>query len=127
FRSSGNVVFDAGRKSPAKLTEVVEDGLSEAFGFDVAIFLRTDGELRAIAEHDPFPGELVEASDGKLQVDLLRDPPGAGVRKDVLALATDQDRLAFCGRELYWLPSGRMVESTLDLNAIQKLVGPTTR
>ena len=127
FRSSGNVVFDAGRKSPAKLTGVVEDGLSEAFGFDVAIFLRTEDELRAIAEHDPFPGELVEASDGKLQVDLLKDPPGTGVRKDVLALATDEDRLAFGGRELYWLPSGRMVESTLDLNAIQKLVGPTTR
>jgi hypothetical protein len=49
------------------------------------------------------------------------------VRTKVLALATDSDRLAFEGRELYWLPSGRMSDSELDLDAVDKLVAPSTR
>jgi uncharacterized protein (DUF1697 family) len=31
------------------------------------------------------------------------------------------------GRELYWLPSGGLLESDLDLKAIEKLLGADTR
>jgi uncharacterized protein (DUF1697 family) len=44
----------------------------------------------------------------------------------VLALSTDDDRLAIHGRELYWLPSGGISESELDLNAIGATLGLTT-
>jgi hypothetical protein len=44
----------------------------------------------------------------------------------VLALATDQDLLAFGKRELYWLPSGGTADSALDRKAIDALLGPTT-
>jgi uncharacterized protein (DUF1697 family) len=127
FRTSGNVVFDGGRKSAASLTKAIEKGLEDALGHDIVVFLRTEDEVRAIAEHEPFDSGLVDASKGKLQVDLLGKPPTAGARKQVLALANDQDRLDFGDRELYWLPSGGTLESTLDLNAIAKLIGPTTR
>ena len=33
----------------------------------------------------------------------------------MLALASDEDRLAFGARELYWLPSGGILDSALDL------------
>jgi hypothetical protein len=68
----------------------------------------------------------VKASKGKLQVSMLAAKPTAGKRKQVLALATDQDRLAFGKRELYWLPSGGTMESELDRKAIDGLLGPTT-
>ena len=48
------------------------------------------------------------------------------MRKEVLALATDEDRLAFGDRELYWLPSGGTRDATLNFRAVEKLVGPTT-
>jgi uncharacterized protein (DUF1697 family) len=54
------------------------------------------------------------------------EKPAAGARKDVLALATEEDRLALEGRELYWLPSGGISESDLDLNAIGANLGLTT-
>ena len=104
FRSSGNVVFDADREAAGKLTEGIEAALAEALGYEVAVFLRTDAEIRALAEHRPFERALVEASAGKLQVALLPGKPSAKTRKEALALATDEDRLAFGDRELHGLP-----------------------
>lgn len=126
FRSSGNVVFEADREPAAKLTKRIEEALARSLGYDVAVFLRSADELRAIAEHKPFDRRLVEASAGKLQVTLLAEKPAARVRDEVMAHATDEDRLAFNDRELYWLPSGRMRESVLDVRSIDKLLGSTT-
>jgi uncharacterized protein (DUF1697 family) len=126
FRSSGNVVFEADREPAAKLTERIEEALARSLGYDVAVFLRSADELRAIAEHEPFDRRLIEASPGKLQVTLLAEKPAARVRDAVLAHGTDEDRLAFHDRELYWLPSGRMRDSALDVRSIDKLLGSTT-
>lgn len=127
FRASGNVVFAAQKGGEARLTALIEEGLAESLGYDVPVFLRSGEELRAIAAHEPFDPGVVEASDGKLQVSLLKKKPSAAVRRKVLALSTDADRLAFAGRELYWLPGGGMLESTLDLDAIDSLLDRSTR
>jgi uncharacterized protein (DUF1697 family) len=126
FRTSGNVVFDAGRESHAQLTGRIENALAKSFGYDVVVFLRSAQELRAIAAHEPFPAKLVEASKGKLQVSMLSKKPAAAVRKQVLALATDEDLLAFGDRELYWLPSGGTRDSALELKVVEKALGAWT-
>jgi uncharacterized protein (DUF1697 family) len=126
FRTSGNVIFGAGREPLAKLTDRIENGLAESLGYEVAIFLRTASEIQALADHQPFTRTLIEASKGKLQVVMLSAKPAARVRREVLALATDEDRLAFGDRELYWLPSGGTRDSGLNLKAIEKLLGSTT-
>jgi uncharacterized protein (DUF1697 family) len=100
--------------------------LGESLGYEVPTFLRSDVELRAIAAHDPFEARLVEASAGKLQVSLLLKEPVAKARKEVLAMSTDEDRLAIEGRELYWLPSGGTIDSELDLKAIGSALGLAT-
>ena len=69
----------------------------------------------------------VEGGAGKLQVSLLAARPSTTVRKQVLAMADDRDLLAFGERELYWLPSGGTLETTLDVAAIDRELGPTTR
>ncbi|HEX5897731.1 MAG TPA: DUF1697 domain-containing protein [Thermoleophilaceae bacterium] len=122
FRTSGNLVFEA----PRDMTAQIEKALESELGYDVGVYLRTAAELREIASHDPFKPAETKASKGKLQVSLLSDKPTAAKRKQVLALATDQDRLAFGKRELYWLPSGGTMESELDRKAIDALLGPTT-
>ena len=125
FRASGNVIFaadGAATKLPARL----EAGLAEQLGYDVPVFLRTADEVRAIAANEPFAAKLVEASTSKLQVAMLAKAPSAAARKRALALATDADRLAIDGRELYWLPSGGISESELDWKAVELALGPTT-
>jgi uncharacterized protein (DUF1697 family) len=127
FRASGNVVFGGASGSAAKLKARVETGLLEATGMEIVVFLRSADELRSIAAHEPFPPKLVAASKGKLQVSILERKPTAAVRKKVLAHATEDDLLAFGERELYWLPSGGILDTELDLKTIEKLIGPTTR
>jgi len=126
FRASGNVIFAAEDGEEAKLTTRIEAGLGEALGYEVPVFLRGAAELRAVAAREPFDARALSSSKGKLQVAFLLATPKAAARGQALALATEDDRLALDGRELYWLPRGGMSESELDLKALAAALGPTT-
>jgi len=127
FRASGNVIFDAEERSAAKLTKAIEAQLERSLGYEVRTMLRTRAQLRAIAASEPFDPKLVDASDGKLQINVLERKLSAARTKKVLAMATDQDRLAVSGTEVYWLPSGGMMDSDLDQKALDELIGISTR
>ena len=122
FRTSGNVVFEA----PKDMARAIEKQLEESLGYGVAVFLRTATELKAIVAEQPFQAKDVNAAKGKLQVSMLDSKPSAATKKKVLALATDQDRLAFGKRELYWLPSDGTLDSELDRKALDELLGAST-
>lgn len=126
YRASGNVLFEDEGQEPDALTERIERGLEAALGYAVPTFLRTAEELASVASFAPFPDEAVQASAGKLQVTMLREPPGEAARAQVLGLAPAADALAFGPRELYWLPSGGVLESELDVKAIARVVGDGT-
>lgn len=126
FRASGNVIFADGRESPADMAVRIEAGLAASLGYEVPTFLRTASEVRAIADQQPFAERLVSASRGKPQVAMLTGAPARATQSKVLALASDEDRLAFGDREIFWLPSGGILDTTLDWQAIGKLVGPMT-
>lgn len=125
FRASGNVVFASDEGDEPTLTVRIETGLGEALGYAVPIFLREATELREVAARKPFD-TAAAPSNGKLQVAFLPAAPGGSASKDALALASDEDRLAIEGRELYWLPSGGISESDLDLKSLEAAVGPWT-
>ena len=127
FRASGNVIFGVEHKqSEAALTKKIEAGLADGLGYEVPVFLRSAAEVAAIAALEPFEPKLVEASKGKLQVSLLATKPAAKARQAVLDLAGDEDLLAIEGRELFWLPGGGILDSELDLKAIDKTLGKGT-
>jgi uncharacterized protein (DUF1697 family) len=126
FRASGNVIFAADDEPSAKLIARLEDGLVGALGYEVPVFLRSAKELLAIAAREPFEAKALEASAGKLQIALLTKKPTAEARERALAHSTEADRLAVEGRELYWLPQGRMSDSELDLKALAGILGSMT-
>jgi uncharacterized protein (DUF1697 family) len=127
FRASGNVIFDSNEgESEAALTKRVEAGLGKGLGYEVPVFLRSAAEVVAIAAHEPFAAQLVAASKGKLQVSMLAQKPAAEDCKAALGLASEEDLLEIEGRELYWLPSGGVSESELELKAIDKALGKGT-
>jgi uncharacterized protein (DUF1697 family) len=126
FRASGNVLLAAEEGSEEKLKERLETGLGKSLGYKVPVFLRNAAELEAVAAEEPFDPKFVSASKGKLQVAFLPAKPGAKARKQALALSSDADRLAAKDRELYWLPSGGISESDLELKTLESLLGPWT-
>jgi uncharacterized protein (DUF1697 family) len=127
FRAAGNVVFTAaGRQPVEKLASHIEQGLQEALGYPVPTYLRSAEETLRIAAATPFAAAAVAASTGKLHVALLAAPPNATTAADALALASEQDLLALCECELYWLPRGRMIDAGLDPRRLEALVGPWT-
>jgi uncharacterized protein (DUF1697 family) len=126
FRASGNVVFDGSDGTVEELTEQIEAGLMKALGYEVAVFLRTADEIRAIAAQNPFTAAQLSRTKGKLQVGLLTRKPAPAARKSVMSLASEDDALAFGDRELYWLPTSGISDSDLDLKSIGKLLGVMT-
>ena len=120
------MIFAADGGTEPQVAERLETGLAESLGYEVPVFLRSATEIRAIAAQEPFEPADVATSKGKLQVVLLLEKPAAKARREALAMATDEDRLALEGRELYWLPSGGMSDSELDLKAIGAALGLTT-
>jgi uncharacterized protein (DUF1697 family) len=126
-RASGNVVLTApGEETVDAAAQRLEAGLAAALGYEVPVFARSVEQVRAIAAFMPFDAEALAASKGRLQIALLSRAPSARERNAALAHATGEDRLAIEGTELYWLPSGGMSDSQLDLAALGKLLGPST-
>jgi uncharacterized protein (DUF1697 family) len=125
FRTSGNVVF-AAKGSASALKKEIEAGLERMLGFEVPVFLRTRTQLEAIAAKRPFPAKAVSASAGKLQIAFLERKPSAAAIAEIEALASDGDRLAVEGTELYWLPRGGTQDSPLDMKAIDRTLGLNT-
>lgn len=125
FLASGNVIFDAAGADAARLSIDIEEGLERSLAYEVPTFLRTAGEVRAIAELEPFTADQIEAG-GKPQVILLRSRPGRAARATVLDLGSNDDRLVMEGRELYWLPRQGILDSELDLALVRKALGATT-
>jgi uncharacterized protein (DUF1697 family) len=126
FRASGNVAFDAGAQPPERLRARIEAGLADALGYAVPTFIRDAAEVRAIAAATPFDPGRLRRSGGKLQVALLAASPPPPARAQALSLAGERDGLVFGARELYWLPSGRVLDSALDMKMIERLLGPMT-
>lgn len=128
FLASGNVYFTADSDDSGDVARRFEQGLEESLGYPVPTFVRTAEEVRAVAESEAIPRDVEEASEGKLQVAFLKEPPSAANRDKARALSTVDDRLAFGEgfRELYWLPKGPMSKSVLDWKAVEKAVGMTT-
>jgi uncharacterized protein (DUF1697 family) len=126
FRASGNVVFTAGLTSVGKLEKQIEDEFRKRMGLNAVTYIRTRAQIKSLADAEPFPAKAVAAAKGKLHITFLAKKPSAAVRRQVLAMATDEDLLAFAEREIFWLPFNGFMGSTVDWSKVAKLTGPTT-
>ncbi len=125
YLASGNVIFDSDDSDPMSAARSIEDGLWESLGYEVPTFLRSADEVRAIAGHKPF-ADVTEERVGKMQVVMIGDEVDQSDRDSVLELSNDADMLELTNRELYWWPKGELLDSQLDLKAIESIAGPFT-
>ena len=125
FLASGNIVFDAEDSDPIAVSRSIEYGLRASLGYEVPTFLRTADEVSAIASYKPF-ADVTNERTGKLQVAIINSELDQSARDSVLRMSNEADMLEMTGKELYWLPQGNLLDSQLDLKAIEEIVGPFT-
>ena len=125
FLASGNVIFDADETDTVSITNQVETGLRNALDYEVPTFVRTADEARAIAAYAAF-SNVHDGNHGRIQVAMFSSEIGAASRAAVLELSNEDDRLELNCRELYWMPKGNLMDSELNLRAVEKLVGVMT-
>lgn len=130
FLASGNVIFDAPvDATPANLEAQIHTALSDALGYDVAIFVRSAAQVHALVAAEPFTEtELAEAAsrNGKPQVTLLDTKPTKAAWTKVLAMETPDDLLRQGDRVWFWLPAEGMSLTKLKMADVEKLVGVGT-
>ena len=62
FIASGNVIFETTAKNTRTLEKKIEQQLRAALGYEVATFIRTEAELAAIAQYQPFTTALLKTA-----------------------------------------------------------------
>ena len=126
FIASGNVLFETNSKDNSVLEKKIEVKLREALGYDVATFIRTDAELKAIADYKAFAQSQLEAA-AAFNIAFLKESPDEKSMQKVMLLQNEIDRFHFHGRELYWLCSKKQSESTFSNAVLEKTIGkPST-
>ncbi len=104
YVQSGNVVLGS-RAAPAKVGAQAERVISERFGFDVDVIVRTADELADVVARNPLADVAVDPK--RYQVSFLEDEPDPAVLERITALKAEPERLVAIGRELYaWHPDG---------------------
>lgn len=122
FIASGNVIFETRSRAGRPLEAKIEAHLRSSLGYDVATFVRSLDELRAIARHQPFaPGDV---AGGTVFVTFIGSPVSAPARAAVAALPPGRGAFHVNGREIYWLRQSR--ETPFTGNDLEKLVGAGT-
>jgi len=119
YVQSGNVVFQAERKSSAELTRTIEAKIQRDFGFIVPVLIKTSKELAQIVRANPLL--RVKGIDvSKLHVTFLSDAPPKTATKVLEDLATTRERFRILNREIYlYCPDG-YGKSKLTNNTIEK-------
>ena len=121
FIASGNVVFDGAGRADA-LERAIERMLKAALGYDVATFVRTGAELRALAAHDAFSPSAVARATA-FNVAFLGRPLDAKGKKALMALKNRVDDFHVNGREIFWLSRVRQSESVISNAVFEKTLG----
>lgn len=122
FIASGNVVFHEPVQHADSIEKTIEAALVKRFKYEVCTFVRTAGEVAAVAQCRPFPEERI-ASARAFVVGFLRAPLTAVQRKALKAFASDVDEFATRGREVYWLCRVGQSESAFSNARFEKALG----
>jgi uncharacterized protein (DUF1697 family) len=104
YVQSGNVVLDS-TATPAELERQAATLISDRFGFEVPVVVRTRRQLAAVVKLNPL-GDVAD-NPKRYQVSFLSAKPGAKTIEMLQAAAVGQERVVAHGREIYaWHPDG---------------------
>ena len=105
YVQSGNAVF-ATTLGLASFTKLIERALEEYMGRRIATTLRTQQQLQAIVDGNPFA--RVATNPSNLCVTFLSEPPAKSAVATLVAQAWRPEQVLVSGMEIYtWHPNGQ--------------------
>ena len=123
YVQSGNVVFTSPDRPDEETARVLEQQLEAAFGFEIAVVIRSRDELTAVAEANPLHEIAVDPA--RYHVLFLSEAVAPERLADLEPAEFAPDVLHLRGREIYlWTPEG-MHDSRLAKALTPKRLGVT--
>jgi len=116
---SGNVVFEAGRRTGAALESFLEAETASRLGVHCDYLVRAPGQWSEIVAGNPFP-EQARRDPGRLVVMPLKAVPGKREVEALQAAIQGPETVRAGGRVLYIVYPDGMGRSRLTLSSIEK-------
>ena len=121
YIQSGNVVFNSAKKAKALEAEL-EALLSEQFGVETAVIVRSAGQWPAFVRENPFP-DVAEAEPNRLMLCLSKVKPQDSCGEALQARAKDGERVRLVRDALWVHYPGGAGTSKLSPSLFDRLVG----
>lgn len=103
---SGNLVFDAMGKAPAKLESLLESEIKKRFGIETTVMVRNGAALKAVIARNPFPKQA-KSDPGFLHVYFLKDKTTVKHVDALRAAIKGPEKVKGDGREVFlFYPDG---------------------
>jgi uncharacterized protein (DUF1697 family) len=99
YIQTGNVIFDAPGRSPAKLVTAIEAQLELDFGATPAVILRTGPDFARVVGTSPFPSRGADPS--RHHVTFLATSPAPDRLAAFAPPPSGRDEIAIIGQEIY--------------------------
>ena len=119
FIASGNVIFGSRARDMVALERKIEARLQQLLGYEVKTFVRSDAEVAAIAQYQPFDAARMKSA-AALNIAFLAEPLTGEAQQALHKLRTDIDEFHVRGREIYWLCRKKQSESTFSNAVLEK-------
>jgi uncharacterized protein (DUF1697 family) len=122
FINSGNVIFNSPTKSAAAIAKTLDAKLEPLLGFKSEAFVRTAGELHAIATLADAYNSRVPIG-GEVNVAFLTATMTPAQIAILKTLRTDFDDFEYSATEVFWLCNGKQSESKFSNAVLERKLG----
>lgn len=119
---SGNVVFTAGRRSPAKLATEIERQIVDRLALESKVVVVTAQDLRRVVDANPLAA--AEDDPSRFLVTFLATRPAPAAMKAVAAARFDHDEIRVGVQEVYMWHHQGLAGSGVPLNFLDRTLGP---
>lgn len=123
YIQSGNVLFQSDNEA-ARLIELIEQEINNAFGFSVTVILRTEKEWEQLIKNCPYPVDSLLEGES-VHVACLAEQPKQEAIDHLLQFKSDKDECHMEGKEIYFYFRQSIRDSKLA-SQIPKIGVPAT-
>lgn len=128
YLQSGNVIFACDSLDQTQITQTIESGISQRFGFTVSVIIRNTNEIDRVVKNNPFLTRL-KIDLSRLYVTFLAEFPMEKAVPNLAIPSGNQDEFQLAGKEIYLYCPGGYGVTRLSNNYFEKAlkITATTR